>query len=226
MPRRPGQSDSTLEMRRKIVAMWEQGISTAEIAEAVDLSVLNDLNKANIAQFCQQNPFSTATVIRDILQLPCNPRIIIRKLHKNGIHKRIPARQQLINEQNASRRWQFCEENALRNWELAIFSDEKTFCFSEDYTKTPWRSVNTRYEIQHIQPKKRSSRISLGYWGWMSQAGPGELSWYTNIEKAWEMAIRLPSQQRPLDSCAWRKLFIFYLVYKSSQGTIESADDN
>ncbi|KAF2902473.1 hypothetical protein ILUMI_03713 [Ignelater luminosus] len=74
------------------------------------------------------------------------------------------AKQQLISEQNA-----------LRNWELAIFSHEKTFCSSEDYTKTPWRSVNTRYEIQHIQPKKRSGRISLGYWGWMSQAGPGEL---------------------------------------------------
>ncbi|KAF2886434.1 hypothetical protein ILUMI_19739 [Ignelater luminosus] len=144
MPRRPGQSDSTLEMRGKIEAMWEQDVSTAEIAEAVDLSVLNDLNKANIAQFCQQNPFSTATVICDELQLPCNLIIII---------------------QNTRRRLQFCEENALRNWELAIFSDEKTFCSSEDYTKTPWRSVNTRYEIQHIQPKKRSGRISLGYWG-------------------------------------------------------------
>ncbi|KAF2881281.1 hypothetical protein ILUMI_24900 [Ignelater luminosus] len=134
-----------------------------------------DLNKANIAQFRQQNPFSRATVIRHELQLPCNPRIIIRELHKNGIHKRIPAKQQLISEQTARRRLQFCEENALRNWELAIFSDEKTFCSSEDYIKTPWRSVSTRYEIQHIQPKKRSGRISLGYWGWMSQAGPGEL---------------------------------------------------
>ncbi|KAF2890207.1 hypothetical protein ILUMI_15966 [Ignelater luminosus] len=143
MPRRPGQSDSTLEMRGKI-----NGPSAG------------DLNKANIAQFCQQNSFSTATVIRDELQLPCNPRIIIRELHKNGIHKRIPAKQQLISEQNARRGMQFCEENALRNWELAIFSDEKTFCSSEDYTKTLWRSVNTRYDIQHIQPKKRNGRIS------------------------------------------------------------------
>ncbi|KAF2888529.1 hypothetical protein ILUMI_17644 [Ignelater luminosus] len=174
MPRRPGQSDSTLEMRGKIEAMWEQDVSTAEIAKAVDLSVLYDLNKANIAQFCLQNPFSTATVICDELQLPCNLIIIIRELHKNGIHKRISANQQLISEENTRRRLQFCEENALRNWELAIFSDEKTFCSSEDYTKTPWRSVNTRYEIQHIQPKKRSGGISLGYWGWMSQAGPGE----------------------------------------------------
>ncbi|KAF2893613.1 hypothetical protein ILUMI_12560, partial [Ignelater luminosus] len=46
-------------------------------------------------------------------------------------------------EQNARRRLQFCEENALPNWELAIFSDEKTFCSSEDYTKTLWRSGRT-----------------------------------------------------------------------------------
>ncbi|KAF2894287.1 hypothetical protein ILUMI_11879 [Ignelater luminosus] len=182
MPRRPGQSDSSLEMRGKIVAIYLRNKAVIITTRNRPLKtkrrtgrpqVLNDLNKANIAQLCQQNPFSTATVIRDELQLPCNPRIIIRELHKNGIHK-IPAKQQLISEQNARRRLQFCEEDALRNWELVIFSDEKTFCSSEDYTKTSWRSVNTRYEIQHIQPKKRSGRISLGYWGWMSQAGPGE----------------------------------------------------
>lgn len=39
MPRRPGQSDSTLETRGKLVALWNEGVSKQEISERVDLSV-------------------------------------------------------------------------------------------------------------------------------------------------------------------------------------------
>lgn len=39
MPRRPGQVDSTLETRGKLIALWECGVPIAEIAEMVNLSV-------------------------------------------------------------------------------------------------------------------------------------------------------------------------------------------
>lgn len=39
MPRRQNQRDSLLEVRGKIIAMWENGKTKREIAEEVDLSV-------------------------------------------------------------------------------------------------------------------------------------------------------------------------------------------
>ncbi|KAF5278709.1 hypothetical protein FQA39_LY18364 [Lamprigera yunnana] len=45
MPRRLGQSDSTLETRGKVVAFWESGVPLNEIAERVDLSTFDTMWK-------------------------------------------------------------------------------------------------------------------------------------------------------------------------------------
>lgn len=138
-------------------------------------TILTENDDQNITEYCQGRPFCTATMIRDDLQLQCHTSTVIKKLHGMGIHSRIPASKPLITAEHARRRLQFCENNVGRDWQLVIFSDEKTFCSSEDIRKTLWRPNNTRYNLENIQPIKRSGRISRGYWGWMSQAGSGEL---------------------------------------------------
>ncbi|KAB0805122.1 hypothetical protein PPYR_02092 [Photinus pyralis] len=108
-------------------------------------------------------------MIRDNLHLPCHTRTVIRKLHNIGIHRRIPARKTLITEEHACRRLQFCHDNIARDWQLVIFSDEKTFCSSE-HVKKLYGDQTT-----HAITWKTPERSGRGYWGWMSQAGPGEL---------------------------------------------------
>lgn len=138
-------------------------------------SILDDNQKEAITQAAIEEPFTTATIIRDQLELPCSTDTVIRVLHRNGIHSRIPARKPDLSEAQANQRLRFAQQHVDWDWETVIFSDEKVFCSSEDFRKTLWRANNTRYDRRHIQPIKRSGRISCGYWGWMSSAGPGEL---------------------------------------------------
>ncbi|KAF2900334.1 hypothetical protein ILUMI_05852, partial [Ignelater luminosus] len=73
------------------------------------------------------------------------------------------------------RRLEFAEANLNRDWANVIFSDEKVFS-TDVGSRTPlWRLPNTRYQPQNVLPSKRSGRITLSLWSWMSSAGPGEL---------------------------------------------------
>ncbi|KAF2901474.1 hypothetical protein ILUMI_04712 [Ignelater luminosus] len=66
-------------------------------------------------------------------------------------------------------------ENDVFKAAIAYMINSSTFCSSEDNLKVLWRLDNTRYDPRHVQPTRRSRRITCGYWGWMSSHGPGEL---------------------------------------------------
>ncbi|KAK9695452.1 Fibronectin type III domain [Popillia japonica] len=80
-----------------------------------------------------------------------------------------------LTEEHATARLNFAGENINRDWQNVIFTDEKIFSTSDDSPKVLWRKNNTRYDVQHIQPTRRSGRISCGFWGWMSAVGPNEI---------------------------------------------------
>lgn len=123
-----------------------------------------------------RNPIVTSVIIKQELQLHCAEQTIRDFLHKNNIHCRRPAKKVELTAQHAELRVNFCRENLERDWSTVIFTDEKVFSTSQDTKKLVWRPNGTRFNRENIVPVRRTGRISLAYWGWMSAAGPGELT--------------------------------------------------
>lgn len=94
-----------------------------------------------------------------------------------GLRHRRPARKIPLTEQHAQARVGFCLEHYNFDWinNNVIFVDEKTFQSHRDGRKILWRRNNERFEVANVLPNRMSGRLSLGYWGWMSIFGPGEL---------------------------------------------------
>ncbi|CAH1984520.1 unnamed protein product [Acanthoscelides obtectus] len=90
--------------------------------------------------------------MRDRLGLQCHRTTVGRYLHKEGIHRRIPAVKPLLTEDHRRRRLQFCQENLNRDWSTVVFSDEKNLCTNTDYRPPLWRRCNTRYDPANITP--------------------------------------------------------------------------
>ncbi|PZC75250.1 hypothetical protein B5X24_HaOG206512 [Helicoverpa armigera] len=100
-----------------------------------------------------------------------------RRLKAAGMMCRQPARKLPLTEAHKQDRISFCLEYYNFDWEdnIVIFVDEKTFKSDKDGRKILYRRGNTRYEPINVLPRRVSGRLSLGFWGWMSSAGPGEL---------------------------------------------------
>lgn len=56
-----------------------------------------------------------------------------------------------------------------------IFLDEKTFSTSEDGRRHVWRPLDRAVDPRYVVQMKTSGRLNLGYWGFISVAGAGEL---------------------------------------------------
>ncbi|CAH1968600.1 unnamed protein product [Acanthoscelides obtectus] len=113
--------------------------------------------------------------MRDRLGLQCHRTTVGRYLHKEGIPRRIPAVKPLLTEDHRRVRLQFCQENLNRDFSTVVFSDEKNFCTNTDYRPPLWRRNNTRYDPANIIPNRTTGRTTMGYWGWMTADGPGDL---------------------------------------------------
>lgn len=139
-------------------------------------SKITQENGQEILNLVTNNPIITSTNIVERLGIACRPRTIRNFLHKNNIHARQPARKVELFPHHANQRLNFANTNLNRDWGTVIFTDEKVFSTSEESKKMVWRQNGTRFEERHVVPVRRSSRISIAYWGWLSAAGPGELT--------------------------------------------------
>lgn len=137
---------------------------------------LSAADREMILQFVADNPTTNARAIIERLNLQCCPRTVRNFLHGSNVHCRRPAKKVDMTQQHAECRLNFAMQNLDRDWSHVIFTDEKTFCTSQDGKKLVWRPNHTRFLPQNIVRTRRSSRLSLAYWGWMSAAGPGELT--------------------------------------------------
>lgn len=98
-----------------------------------------------------------------------------RRLKEAGLQNRVPAKKPHLTPRHKSLRLQFALNYLDFDFSKVIFIDEKVFCNSTHGRLSLWRYNNTRYSEENILPNNRSGRISLGFWGWISQSGPGEL---------------------------------------------------
>lgn len=98
-------------------------------------------------------------------------------LHSAGLRCSKPARKILMSTAHRQKRLEFARSYIDFDWEnnVVIFSDEKTFKSDKDGRKILWRKGGERYKLSNLLPCRTSGRISVGYWGWMSSMGPGEL---------------------------------------------------
>ncbi len=104
-------------------------------------------------------------------------RDTVRKVWNGaGLLHRIAAEKPFLTPAQQQNRLLYAQMNQHRNWDNVIFSDEKTFQSDRHHKTHCYRPDNCRFDAEYIQPTRRSGRISVGIWGWISRAGPGEMT--------------------------------------------------
>ena len=125
----------------------------------------------------KQNPITTTNIKTD-LKITCSSQTILRRLKENNINHYTPAMKPALTNHQKEQRLGFALEYAPKDnefWRTVIFTDEKTFSTSDQTTKHCYRLKNTRYKDNHITKNRRSGRIDVGFWGWISGDVVGEL---------------------------------------------------
>lgn len=108
------------------------------------------------------------------MKLIKNPFIYIQA----EIFSRRPVKKFFLTEVNRINRLNFAAENVrfqAEYWNDVVFLDEKTFSTAEDGRRFVWRPLNKTVDPKYVVPIKHSGRITLGYWGFISVAGAGDL---------------------------------------------------
>lgn len=100
---------------------------------------------------------------------------IRRRLYEAGLKHRVPAKKPGLTPRHKQLRLQFALQYLNHNFNQVAFLDEKVFTSSAHGRVSLWRVNNTRYDEANVRPNNRSGRISVGFWGWVSAAGPGEI---------------------------------------------------
>lgn len=65
------------------------------------------------------------------------------------------------------------DEFGIDNFDKIIFSDEKTHRSDENHKKMVYRPKGQRFNENYVTENKNSGKVTAGYWGWISCAGPG-----------------------------------------------------
>lgn len=126
----------------------------------------------------RRDPFASASSLGRTLHLPVSARTIRKRLHAAGIHHRRPVSKEALKDAHRDARMAFCLEYMsypANFWETVVWTDEKVFTSDEDGRVSLWRPDNTRFFPEHVVSKRRSGRISVAFWGWMTADTIGEL---------------------------------------------------
>ena len=82
---------------------------------------------------------------------------------------------ELLNDEHKLYHLAFAESNVDRKWDRVIFTDESTFTSANDGLVSVYRPQGQRYNPHYMSTCKRSSRVSVICWGWISHEGAGIL---------------------------------------------------
>ncbi|KAI5645552.1 transposase domain-containing protein [Phthorimaea operculella] len=134
----------------------------------------SERHRAIVAQH-QEHPF--ATTRSTAVSHGVSVQTVRHHLHAAGFKTYKPARKIKLSPAHRQARVRFAQMYQNFDWinNVVIFTDEKVFKSDKDGKQILWRKKGQRYEESCMLPCRTSGRISLGYWGWMSSMGPGEL---------------------------------------------------
>jgi len=82
---------------------------------------------------------------------------------------------ELLTDEHKLYRLAFAESNVDRKCDRVIFTDESAFTSANDGPVLVYRPQGQRYNPQYISTCKRSGRVSVNCWGWISHEGAGVL---------------------------------------------------
>lgn len=130
-----------------------------------------------MAQYLRDNPFSTAIKAAALQNVPYFTAT--RRIRESGISAHIASREIQLTDQHRRERVRFArymlDDFGVDNFEKIIFTDEKTFRSDENRRQLVYRPKGQRYDERYVTHDKSSGKVTAGYWGWISCAGPGEI---------------------------------------------------
>jgi len=82
---------------------------------------------------------------------------------------------ELLTDKRKLYRFAFAESNVDRKWNRVIFTEESTFNSANDGPVLVYRPQGERYNSQYVSTCKRSVRVSVQSWAWISHEGAAVL---------------------------------------------------
>ena len=82
---------------------------------------------------------------------------------------------ELLTDEHKLNHLAFADSNVDHKWDRVIFTDESTFTSANDGPVLVYRPQGQRYNQQYMSACKRSGRVSVNCWGWISHEGAGVL---------------------------------------------------
>jgi hypothetical protein len=123
----------------------------------------------------ERNPFFSARDLKAATGFPGGKNMIISRLKVAGLRARHAAVKEVLTDEHQLYRFAFAESNVDRKWDRVIFTDESTFSSANDGPVLVYRPQGERYNPQYMSACKRSGRVSVHCWGWISHEGAGVL---------------------------------------------------
>jgi len=133
-----------------------------------------DQDAALVAE-AERNPFFSARDLKAATGFLAKKDTIISRLRAAGLRARHAAVKELLTDEHKLHRLAFAESNVDRKWDRVIFTDESTFTSANDGPVLVYRPQGQRYKPQYMSTCKRSGRVSVNCWGWISHEGGGIL---------------------------------------------------
>lgn len=170
-------TDTSIKTVQKWVHRYEQQGNVQRMFGAGRPRTTTQEQNSEMVEYIKANPFSTAVQISALQNVPY--RTVLRRVHESGLGNFRAAHHTKLTEAHKQTRIDYCHYmlDVLReeNFEKIIFTDEKTFRSDESHCVRVYRPIGQRYLPEFVCEDNISGRVSAGYWGWMSCAGPGEL---------------------------------------------------
>lgn len=132
---------------------------------------------SEMIEYLRENPFSTATRAAALQNIPYVTAT--RRINESEIRCRVAASEIKLTQAHRNQRIRFCrymlDEFGVDNIEKIIFSDEKTHRSNENHKQLVYRPKGQRFNEEFVVENENSGKVTAGYWGWISVAGPGEI---------------------------------------------------
>jgi len=123
----------------------------------------------------ERNPFFSARDLKAATGFPGQKDMIISRLRAAGLRARHAAVKKLVADEHKLYRLAFAESNVDRKWDRVIFIDKSTFTSANDGSVLVYIPQGQRYNPQYMSTCKRSGRVPVNCWGWISHEGAGIL---------------------------------------------------
>lgn len=192
--------------RAQFIGMWKAGKNISEIARETGVTrktvrrwvqryqesgrmrdaprpgrprVTSTEDDARILAHIRDHPFTNAAATKERATVDSSLTTIRRRLHKEGLHHRVPAVKEKLTAEHRAGRLRFAEQYVDKDldfWARVIFSDETTF-YSHNHGRLHcWRPNNTRYDPTYVYQQAKSGHVTLNMWGWINLNSIGELT--------------------------------------------------